>query len=413
MRAPARVAALVGGLLGGLLTAGFTVLPAPAAPAPARGPVWTSPQVVAREAHSPAVAVNPAGVAVVAWWCDHSICVRRRSPDGGLGRTARIPTTNAASFRVALDRDGTATLLHTAPGEGGSVLLAQRLRPDGPVGDPVVVEEDAAPVALDVSPTGDVAVQVRRDARRWLRVLAADGTVGPEVPLGAESVVEPAADGGFRLFDQDPDGTLRLRVLRDGDVVAEVTLGTSEAPADLAVRTDGTAVAAWWEGPRAERRLRVRHVGPAGEVSPVRALTGTVEGGRQLELSALPDGRVLAAFRSRSGVRGGVVPRQPGPWMRLGPAVLTGYDNLLAVARDRVVVVSLVDTWMDHHVSAHAWDGRRVSRSTRIIEAPGYDNDCGSSDLVVASGGGHVLVANRRSHSCRPRYDQLVVTYRR
>ncbi|MBC9734618.1 hypothetical protein [Nocardioides marmotae] len=402
---------LLAAALGGLLSAGLTALPAPAAPA--TDPVWTSPQVVAREARSPAVAVNAAGVAVVAWWCDHSLCVRRRSPAGALGRTARIPTTNVVSFRVAVDRHGTATLLYTAPGEDSSVLLAQRLRADGPVGDPVVVEEDAAPVALHVSRTGDVAVQVQREARRWLRVLAADGSVDPEVPLGEESVVEPAADGGFRVLDRERSGRVSLREVVDGSVTTTLTVGTSEVPADLAVRTDGTAVVAWWEGRRAERRLRTRHVGPSGDVSPVRALTGLVAGGRHLELSALPDGRVLAAFRSRAGVRGGVVPARPGPWMRLAPAVLSGDDQHVAVARDRVVLVSLVDTWMDHHVSARAWDGRRVSRSQRIIEAPGYDNDCGSSDLTVASAGGHVLVANRRSHSCRPRHDKVVLTYRR
>lgn len=403
------------GLLAASTAAVALAVPAPAAPGP--GPVWSPPVVVGHDGSSPRVAVNAAGVTVLAWWCDYSICVRRRSPQGALGRTVHVPTTNVVSYDVAVADDGTATLLHRVERKDGWVHVAQRLRPGGQVGDPVLLAEQADVFASTVSRTGDLAVELWGEDRKWLRVLGADGALGPEVPLAAETVVEPAADGGFWLLDRDRAGVLRLRHVLDGTIASEQTVGTSPVAADLAVRTDGTVVVAWWEGPRPERRLRTLQIAPPGTTSPVRGLTGIVRAGRDLDLTALPDGRVLAAFRSRRGgyadVRGGVVPREPGPWLRLGPALLPGYDRVVEVAHDRVVLLSLVDTWMDHHVLAQTWDGRRTSRPRRIIEAPGYDNDCGSSEITAASAGGHVALVNRRGHSCRPRYDKVVLTYRR
>ncbi len=410
-----RARALLGAVVGGLGLSVLSAVPAPAAQAP--GPVWSPPVVVGRDGYAPRVAVNTAGVTVLAWSCDYSICVRRRSPQGALGRTVQVPSTNVISHDVAVADNGTATLVHRVEREDGWVHVAQRLRPSGPVGDPVLLAEQADVVASTVSRTGDLAVEMWDQDRKWLRVLGADGALGPEVPLAAETVVEPAADGGFWLLDRDRAGVLGLRHVLDGTIASEQTVGSSPVAADLAVRTDGTVVVAWWEGPRRERRLRTLQVAPTGTVSRVRGLSGVVRAGRDLDLTALPDGRVLAAFRSRRGgyadVRGGVVPREPGPWLRLGPALLPGYDRVVAVARDRVVLLSLVDTWMDHHVSARTWDGRRVSRPKRIIEAPGYDNDCGSSEITAASAGGHVALVNRRGHSCRPRYDKVVLTYRR
>ncbi|GGO71743.1 hypothetical protein [Nocardioides deserti] len=417
-----RARALLGAVVGGLGLSLVGVVPAPAQPT--SRPVWTPPQVVGRDVYPTDLAMNPRGVTVISWSCENSVCLRRRTPRGALTRVVRVPVVGGGSTRasVTLDTHGTATVAYSVrrgsyPALRDGPLLVHRVSPGGVVSEPVAVEESASPTDLVASPTGDVAVRARSGDDTWMRVLADNGVVGPVVPIERDTVLEPSPDGSFWLLDRDRAGAVTVRRVAGGTVTATIPVGVSEVPADLAVRTDGTVVVAWWEGPRPERRLRTLHVAPTGTVSRVRGLTGLLLAGRELDLTALPDGRVLAAFRTgggrRAAVRGGVVPREPGPWLRLGPALLPGYDRVVAVAHDRVVLLSLVDTWMDHHVLAQTWDGRRTSRPKRVIEAPGYDNDCGSSEITAASAGGHVALVNRRGHACRPRYDKVVLTYRR
>ena len=274
----------------------------------------------------PAVAVSPAGLAVVAWWRrDASLAPQRdvvqmrtrANPSAAfLGpRTLSARTRNLSPQPVAAASAGRRTLVGWTD-ESAAVGLSL---PRGASSPAVTLLHEGAGADLQdlrvaIAPTGAaVAVWVREDPVPAVRIslrspnTGAWSTAADVGPAGAaRPAVAMAADGSGLVVWERPGGIDLAAIAADGAVGAPAPVpgagATARRPA-LAMNAAGDATLAWWEGGL------VGAARPAGAAfgAPVAiSETGGVPGPSALrapELTLSPTGRAVAAWRRAVGGR--------------------------------------------------------------------------------------------------------------
>jgi hypothetical protein len=384
------------------------VPPPPAAsPIPAQGADLSGPAEIAIGAD---VAVAPDGTATVVWSArtggSFVVYMRRIAADGSRGPAVQLsdPAQDALAPQVAVDADGTATVVWSR--FDGSNFLIQGRRVD-PEGTPEAstknlskTGKDAADPRLAVAPDGTATVVWKRfdgfhdriEERRITpegerlpaespNLLSAEkqDAVEPEVasaPDGTSTVAWSRYDGSNSIVQErriDPLGAIE-------EEVADLSgVGESAMQPEVATGPDGEATVVWTRFDGSHWLIQVRRLNPAGAPDGAAAnLSASGRDAAEPQLAIDAEGRVTVVWERYDGSSFVVQERRidssgvPAAVQNLSAGGRDAAEPQLAIDPDGTATVA----WTRFDGTSFVIQGREVGAdgslsSTESLSAPG------------------------------------------